>query len=116
MNTAQAPIRTRQSKRIFWKQCIDPWKRSGLTQDRFCLEHQLKKPTFQYWQTKFKREGNPTRLIPVTIAPDDTSASHTQTTPSSGISLTLKQRFTIQLEERFNSQTLAKLIDLLEAS
>ncbi len=103
---------TRKAKYDLWQERIEIWKNSGLTQDQFCQEHQLKKSTFLYWHLKFNREKRVSKLLPVTIKSDNQPSSLSR---SSGVSLSINRRYTIQLEEQFNSQTLAKLIDFLEA-
>ncbi len=104
---------TRKAKYNLWQERIENWKNSGLTQKQFCKEHQLKKSTFLYWHLKFNREKRVRNLLPVTITSDNNPPS--SLLGSSGVSFCVNQRYTIQLAEQFNSQTLAKLIDFLEA-
>lgn len=102
----------REAKQSYWKQLIQNWRDSGLTQVQFCKENQLKKPTFMYWKSKFdQKEDAPTTLLPVSILPDRVSLSPQS---SSGVSLSIGNRFTIHLESRFDTGTLSDLIELLE--
>jgi hypothetical protein len=58
---------TRKAKYVLWQERIENRKSSGLTQEQFCLENQLKKYTFLYWHLKFNREKRMKNLLPVTI-------------------------------------------------
>ncbi len=112
MRKAQSKTKTKKAGPSFWKQQIENWKTSGLSQAQFCLDHNLVKTTFGYWRSKFNRENKPHSLLPVTITPD----TDTKSAPgASGISICVKGRFIVQLEERFCGSTLSKLIDILEA-
>jgi len=112
MRKAQSKTKTRKARPSFWKQQIEKWKTSGLSQAQFCLEHNLIKSTFQYWRWKFNQENKLHPLLPVTVTPD----TKTESSPgASGISICVKGRFIVQLKERFCSSTLSKLIDILEA-
>ncbi len=112
MKKVQTKAKPGKPKAGFWKQQIKNWKSSGLSQAEFCLKHNLILSTFQYWKYKFNRESKPHALLPVTISPDIDTQSPSGT---SGISVCVKGRFIVQLEERFCSDTLSKLIGVLEA-
>ena len=103
---------SRASKQIYWKQHIENWKSSGLSQIQYCRDHNLKVPTFQYWKSKLDRLTLPTPLIPITVKSAVTSS--TSTFPS-GVSLSFKDRFEIHLEVGFNLDTLHSILDLLES-
>jgi hypothetical protein len=106
-----AKANTRQSKRTSWSRHINSWQKSGLTQVQYCLKHQLNKNTFACWKSRLAKQSPLTSLVPVTIRSDirqDSSSLH------SGLVLSFNDRFSIELENGFNSDTLLKLIHLLE--
>ncbi len=111
MNEKQPTAASRQTKFNHWKQHIESWKNSGLTQVAYCNEQCLNLPAFQYWKRKFDLLEKPQTLLPVTITND---LSRNKPSCSSGISLCIKERFVLHLENEFNSATLSKLIDMLE--
>ena len=102
----------RAAKREFWEQHIEDWKSSGLSQIQYCRDQNLKLPTFQYWKSKLDRLSLSRPLIPVTVK--STITSTTSSFPS-GVSLSFKDRFHIQLEVGFNPDTLHSILDLLES-
>ena len=109
--TQAAKTNTRQSKRTSWSRHINTWQKSGLTQVQYCLKNQLNKHTFTYWKSKLTKQPSLPSFLPVTLRPDirqDSSSLH------SGLVLSFNDRFSIELENGFNSDTLLKLIHLLE--
>ena len=86
--------------------------KSELTQVQYCTENNLNKHTFAYWKSKLNKQHIFRPFLPVTVKPD--TASEISSFPS-GISLSIDDRIRVQLEVSFNSDTLLKLIDLLEA-
>ena len=109
-----------QSKRAFWSQHIENQKRSDVTQAQYCLEHNLKKPTFQYWKSRLQREGRSHLLVPVAISSHAVSEvssrpSNDSVSSAAGIHLNIKGRFVEGLEQQFSAPALSKLIGILES-
>jgi len=103
--------KTRQSKKEYWSHHLDSWQKSGLSQVQYCQQNQLNKHTFTYWKGKMEKKHILPPLLPVTVKPDtkqDFPFLH------SGIVLAFNDHLSIRLENGFNSDTLARLIDLLE--
>ena len=42
-----------EQKRIYWKQHIDQWQQTGLTQAEYCRQHDLKHHQLVYWKKRF---------------------------------------------------------------
>lgn len=104
-----------QIKRNLWKHHIESWEKSGLAQTEYCRQHSLKVYDFRYWKKRFHTSmepESPSKLIPVKLTEE---VKPGPVLDSSGVSLSLDHRYTIHLAETFNSQTLSKLIDFLEA-
>ncbi len=38
-----------------WKEHVEAWKCSGVSQNKFCQEHALSYHRFMYWRRKFER-------------------------------------------------------------
>ena len=112
MNHSQPGPDTLKSKRRFWKDHIENWQESGLTQVEYCKDQQLKISTFLYWKAKLAKQRLSKPLLPVSIKSEVTA--NTRSFPS-GISLSVKDRYTIELEIGFNPDTLHQLLDFLEA-
>ena len=46
------PIPTSENKQLEWKNLIEQQRQSGLSVDKWCLQHQIRSSTFQYWKDK----------------------------------------------------------------
>ena len=42
-----------EQKRSYWKQHIDSWQETGLTQAEYCRRHNLKHHQLVYWKKRF---------------------------------------------------------------
>jgi hypothetical protein len=56
-------------KRSYWKQHIDSWQNSGLTQAEYCRRLQLKEHQLTYWKKRFCQGEARTEFVPVPTAP-----------------------------------------------
>ena len=44
-----------QCKQDYWKEQIQNWKISGLSQKQYCLDHSLALSTFCYWKRRLNK-------------------------------------------------------------
>ena len=44
---------------VYWKDHVDTWKGSGLSQIKFCQANALSYHRFVYWRRKFERDTEP---------------------------------------------------------
>lgn len=58
---------TTEQKRTFWQNHIHGWQQSGLSQPKYCKQHDLKLANFGYWRTRLSKPNRPNKLIPVDI-------------------------------------------------
>jgi len=73
---------TRSEKQAHWQQQIERWQRSGLSQQAWCKQHDIKLGTFSYWRSKSKASGiaptAPRRFMPLS-APAAPLPGHSST-------------------------------------
>ena len=98
-------------KEMFWKQQLEQWKVSKLSQAHYCRKHNLKPHRFSYWKRKLNQPVKKDTFIPVSLIPTPGDKAYSQ---NSGISLAINNRVQIHLESDFNSKTLLKVIQILE--
>ena len=111
----QAECNTKRSGREFWRQHIETCAQSNLTQAEYCRKNNLSRYAFGYWKTKLNKEKAFRPLLPVSIKPGITPASSSFNNHyPSGVSISYDHRIDVQLEVGFHSDTLLRLIDLLE--
>jgi len=65
-------------KHLFWKQQLDNWRSSGMSQKAYCAQQSLKTSFFSYWVKQLRTENAPSsKLIPITIPKEVVSVSLT---------------------------------------
>lgn len=98
-----------EEKRRFWKQHIEDWQASDLSQVEYCRQHRLIVHRFTYWKQKFT--SNPAQsLIELKIP----AVQYSQI-PSSTTSLRLAvNRFQVAVDRDFDPIALRQLIYSLE--
>lgn len=101
----------RQSKEEHWNYHIENWQQSGITQVEYCQKNDLNKHTFQYWKKKRSQTEKIRPLLPVSILNETFSATSSY---SGGLSLSVSNRFDVNINIGFDSETLSRLINLLE--
>ncbi len=122
----------RQSRKAAqWKQHLETWQGSGLSQAEFCRQYRLSVKSFGYWKRRFAQEAasvdaSPTivalpleRFMPTdpTSAPQAASAQRSAAGPPShttSLFLATRNGFRIEIPEDFHPPLLAKLIVTLE--
>ena len=103
---------TRKEKRTYWLQKISEWKSSGQSQTHYCKSHELNPHVFIYWKRKFDQElKSQPPLVPVKIV---SQISPQRIAEPTGLSLHLQDRFEISIGKDFDSETLGRLVEVLE--
>jgi len=51
-------IDTKEGKRAHWANIIKEWKGTGITQSRYCREHNIKPHLLTYWAQVFSQKTN----------------------------------------------------------
>ena len=96
-----------EQKRIYWKQHIDSWQETGLTQTEYCRRHNLKHHQLVYWKKRFLKIETGVSFVPVKL--DDLLDLPTQPDCAS-LSLVISNHFKIEIRPGFDAQLLRQLI------
>jgi len=59
---------TSEQTRTYWAGHFEAWQKSNLAQPKYCEQHNLKPPTFNYWRTRLRDQPSDPKLIPVNIS------------------------------------------------
>jgi len=105
--TTQSRAEQLEEKRRFWKQQIEHWKESGLTQTEFCRLHNLKNHQLTYWKKRFHRPQAPVSLIELQLG--SAVQSHTCSN-GSPLRLILDEQYRIDIDRGFDPVTLQQLV------
>lgn len=103
-------------KQKLWSARIDEWKRSELSQRRYCKERNISLSTFQWWRCRL-REVDATEEAPSTeLVEIPMQKSQIEKRESGKYRVALEVgRYTVWLQEAFDPHELGKLLDLLES-
>ena len=96
-----------EQKRSFWKQHIDSWQESELTQAEYCRRHNLKHHQLVYWKRRFSHSETGVSFVPLkledfldTTAPPDRAS----------LCLVINNHFKVEIRAGFDAQLLRQLI------
>ena len=96
-----------ERKRTYWKQHIDSWQETGLTQVEYCRQHNLKHHQLVYWKKRFLKTETDVSFVPLKledlldIPPQPACAS---------LCLVINNHFKIEIRAGFDAQLLRQLI------
>ncbi len=81
-------------KQRFWQAHVRAWGKSGLSQNDYCRQNQLKNNQFGYWKKKLREQSGPAvSFIPV---PVDKPLSAAAGDNKSGLTVILKNGIGVQ--------------------
>lgn len=80
-------------KADFWQRHMEAWGRSGLTQARYCREHELSLASFGYWRRRLRTspqtKPNGSALVPIVVGEVTTPAAVIEVRLPNGLSVHL---------------------------
>jgi hypothetical protein len=96
-----------EQKRSYWKQHIDAWQKTGLTQVEYCRQHNLKHHQLVYWKKRFLKTETDVSFVPIKLEDLlDIPASP----ENASLSLVVNNHFKIEIRPGFDVQLLRQLI------
>jgi hypothetical protein len=99
-----------EQSRTYWKQHIENWRSSGLTQAEYCRQHEIKEYRFTYWKKRFIPADSGIPFVPVKIRghlpPEPASAS---------LRLIMDKDLAIEIRPDFDPRLLRRLIATLRS-
>jgi hypothetical protein len=99
-----------EQKRIYWKQHIDSWQETGLTQTEYCRRHNLKHHQLVYWKKRFLKTDTQVSFVPIKF--EDLIDKHGQC-DHAPLCLVINNHFKIEIRANFDAQLLRQLIFVL---
>ncbi|MFH2060074.1 MAG: IS66 family insertion sequence element accessory protein TnpB [Pseudomonadota bacterium] len=94
----------------FWRYHIDTWSKSGLAQNAYCRENNLKPNRLTYWKNKFKAQNLPVEFIQV---PQVKIATSTNPQFRDVLRLNVDSGFQIEVPDGFSQTTLTQVLEVL---
>ena len=103
-------------KQKLWGARIDEWKRSGLSQRRYCEERSISLSTFQWWRARLREVDRPQGTQSTELVEIPVKKTEMETPEPAPYQLALEVgRYTVGLQGAFDEHELGKLLDLLES-
>ena len=100
-----------EQKRSYWKQHIDCWQETGLTQTEYCRRHSLKHHQLVYWKKRFSNTETDVSFVPLKLEDLlDIPARQDQ----ASLILVTNNHFKIEIRAGFDAQLLRQLIFALQ--
>ena len=96
-----------KQKRTYWKQHIDDWQQTGLTQTEYCRRHNLKHHQLVYWKKRFLKTETDVSFVSLKL--DDLLDIPAQPDHAS-LSLVIDNHFKIDIRAGFDARLLRQLI------
>ena len=99
-----------KQKRSYWKQHIDTWQETGLTQAEYCRRNNLKHHQLVYWKKRFLKTETDVSFVPLKLEDLlDIPARQDQ----ASLTLVINNEFKIEIRAGFDAQLLRQLIYVL---
>ena len=105
--TSQSRAEQLEDKRRYWKQQIEHWKESGLTQTEFCRLHNLIIHQLTYWKKRFHSKQEQVSLVELQWNP---ALQPTLSPSASPLRLILNDQYRIDIDRGFDPLTLQQVV------
>ena len=96
-----------EQKRSYWKQHINSWQQTGLTQAEYCRQHNLKHHQLVYWRKRFLKTQAEVSFVPLKLEDLLDLSPHQE---QSSLVLVINNQFKIEIRTGFDAQLLRQLI------
>jgi len=96
-----------EQKRSYWKQHIDSWQQTGLTQAEYCRQHNLKHHQLVYWRKRFLKTETDVSFVPLKL--EDLLDLPARQDHASLI-LVINNQFKIEIKVGFDARLLQQVI------
>jgi hypothetical protein len=96
-----------EQKRTYWKQHIESWQQTGLTQAEYCRQHNLKHYQLVYWKKHFLKTETDVSFVRLKLEDLLDISSGPDRAP---LCLVIDNHFKVEIRAGFDAQLLRQLI------
>lgn len=94
----------------FWEYHIKQWSESGVSQNAYCRQNDLRPNQFTYWKIKFKKQA----LVPEFVQVPSTQITQVLNfSEQKGLTLNTDNGFQIEIPDGFSQTTLTRVLQVL---
>ena len=101
-----------EQKRTYWKQHLESWQKTGLTQTEYCRRHNLKHHQLVYWKRRYLETETEASFVPLRL--EGLLDIPVQANRAS-LCLVINDHFKIEVRAGFDAELLRQLIFALQA-
>ncbi len=105
-------LEERQKRAAFWREQVEQWRQSGLTQMAFCKTNNLVYHRFVYWQRKFEAPSSPS-TPPAKPMGRFVGVTRTEPASTTGLTVALPNGMSLQGITADNATTACWLMERL---
>jgi len=96
-----------EQKRSYWKQHIDSWQETGLTQVEYCRQHNLKHHQLVYWKKRILTTETDVSFVSLKF---EDLLDRTAPPERASLSVVINNHLKIEIRAGFDAQLLRQLI------
>ena len=96
-----------EQKRTYWKQHIESWQQTGLTQTEYCRQHNLKHHQLVYWKKRFLKTETDVSFVPLKL---EDLLDLPPRRDQASLTLEINNQFKIEIRADFDARLLRQLI------
>jgi hypothetical protein len=96
-----------ERKRSYWKQHIESWQETGLTQAEYCRRHNLKHHQLVYWKKRFLKTETNVSFVPLKLEDLLDLPARPDHTP---LCLVINDQFKIEIRAGFDALVLRQVM------
>jgi len=96
-----------EQKRTYWKQHIDSWQKTGLSQTEYCRQHNLKHHQLVYWKKRFVKTEAAVSFVPLKLEDLHDIPARSD---CAALCLVINNHLKIEIRAGFDAQLLRQLI------
>ncbi len=100
-----------EQKRSYWKQHIDSWQETGLTQVEYCRQHNLKHHQLVYWKKRILKTETDVSFVALKF---EDLLDRPAPPERASLSVVIDNYFKIEIRAGFDAQLLRQLIFALQ--
>ena len=102
--------RANEKRSQFWKNHLKEWSQTGLTQNAYCRNNNLRPNQFTYWKNKFKNQNLPIEFVQITSHHLEKAIScHSPNI----LRLNINSGFQVEIPDGFSQATLGQVLQVV---
>ncbi|MCF6248639.1 MAG: IS66 family insertion sequence element accessory protein TnpB [Desulfobacula sp.] len=94
----------------FWENHLKEWSQTGLSQNAYCRNNNLRPNQFTYWKNKFKQQNLPVEFVQVTSNHFEKAIDSNS---PNALRLNIQSGYQIEIPDGFSQATLEQVLQVV---